>query len=430
MLAISPRLTLISLLPLPLVSFSVWFFGDRIHRRFEQIQAHFARLSAHVQENLAGVRVVRAFAREEREIEDFHDLNREYLARNLALIRTSGIFYPTLAFLSGLAALLGLYVGGREVMGGRITLGEFVAFTVYLAMLNWPVYALGWVINLFQRGMASFRRIVEILDVTPEVRSRPGARRPARCRGEIEFRDLTFTYPGADRPALSDVSFTVRSGAIVAVVGRTGSGKSTLLSLVPRVFDPPPGSVRLDGVDVRDLDLAWLRSQVGAAPQEAFLFSATLGDNIAYGVERTDGAGIARVARVARLEDEARGFPQGFDTMVGERGITLSGGQKQRVTIARALLRDAPVLLLDDCLSSVDTHTEEAILHELRHAMRGRTTLIVSHRVSTVRDADLIVVLDHGRVAERGTHDELLALGGRYAALYREQQLVEELEAS
>jgi ATP-binding cassette subfamily B multidrug efflux pump len=430
MVAISPRLTLFALLPLPLVSLSVWLFGDRIHRRFEEIQAHFAKLSAHVQENLAGVRVVRAFVCEPRQIEDFESLNREYLTRNLRLIRIWGLFYPVLGFLSGVAALLALYLGGREVVAGRITLGQFVAFTVYLGMLNWPMVALGWVISLFQRGTASFRRIVEILDVAPDIASPADAAAPARCRGEIEFRDLTFTYPGSDGPVLRGVSFRVPAGSTVALVGRTGSGKSTLLSLLPRVFDPPPGTVLLDGVDVRRYDLDWLRSQIAPAPQETFLFSATVAENLAYGVERTAPEAVERAARVAHLDGEVRSFPAGYETLVGERGITLSGGQKQRAAIARALLRDAPVLLLDDCLSSVDTHTEEAILHGLREEMRRRTTLIVSHRVSTVKDADLIVVLDEGAVVERGTHESLLRLGGRYAALHRQQQIEEELEAS
>jgi ATP-binding cassette, subfamily B, multidrug efflux pump len=430
MIAISPRLTLYCLLPLPLVSFSVWFFGERIHRGFERIQARFAGLSARVQENLAGVRVVRAFAREHHEIDDFRRLNREYLSDNLALIRTSGLFHPALGFLSGLAALLGLYLGGREVVAGHITLGEFVAFTVYLAMLNWPVFALGWVISLFQRGMASYGRILEMLDVSPDIRSPETTRALERPRGAIEFRHLTFAYPGTTQPVLRDVSFTIAAGAMVGIVGRTGSGKSTLLALVPRVFDPPPGTVFVDGVDVRELELGALRTAIAYAPQDSFLFSTTVANNLAYGVDHAERHEVERTARIAHLDQEVRRFPLGYDTLVGERGITLSGGQRQRATIARALMRRAPILMLDDSLSSVDTHTEETILGDLRGETRGRTTLLVSHRVSTIRDADLIVVIDDGAVIERGTHETLLALGGAYAALYREQQLEEELEAS
>jgi ATP-binding cassette, subfamily B, multidrug efflux pump len=430
MVAISPRLTLLSLLPMPAVTLAVWFFGDRIHRRFEDLQAHFADISARVQENLSGVRVVRAFARERQELHDFEVLNREYLARNLVLIRTWGLFHPALGFLSGLAALLALYLGGREVVVGRVTLGEFVAFTVYLGMLNWPVVALGWVINLWQRGAASFRRLDEVLRVAPAIQSPPEPLAPARCRGEIELRHLTFTYPGADRPALRDVSLRIPAGATVALVGRTGAGKSTLLSLLPRLFDSPPGTVLLDGQDVRRYDLAWLRRQIAMVPQEAFLFSATIEENVAYGAPEAEPERIRQAAAVALLEPDVGAFPEAWRTRVGERGITLSGGQKQRATIARALLRESPVLLLDDCLSAVDAHTEEAILHGLRAEMRRRTAILVSHRVSTVRDADLIVVLEDGAIAERGTHDVLLALGGRYAELHRQQQLEEELEAS
>lgn len=430
MVAISPRLTFYSLLPLPVVSLSVWWFGDRIHRRFERVQEQFARLSAQVQENLAGVRVVRAFAAERREAAAFEELNARYVDQNVRLIRTSGVFQPSLAFFSGLGALLALWLGGREAIAGRITLGQFVAFTVYLGMLNWPMVALGWVINIFQRGMASYGRIAALLEQAPAIATRPGAKRPETARGELEFRDLTFTYPGADRPALANVSFRVPAGATVALVGRTGSGKSTVLSLLPRVFDPPPGTVFLDGTDVRDLDLEWLRARLAVVPQDAFLFSATLRENIAYGVASADDEPVRRAAGIASLEGDVRAMPAAWETRIGERGITLSGGQKQRTAIARALLRDAPVLLLDDCLSSVDTHTEEAILRGLRDEMRRRTTLLVSHRVSTVRDADLILVFDDGRVAERGRHDELLALGGRYAALHRAQQLEEEIEAS
>ena len=315
-------------------------------------------------------------------------------------------------------------------MKARITLGEFVAFTVYLASLNWPMVALGWVVGLFQRGAASFRRLLEILDQPRDIESRAGALAPGECRGELEFRGLSFSYPDTSRAVLREISFTVPAGRTVALVGHTGAGKSTILSLLPRLFDPPAGAVFLDGVDVRDYDLAWLRSKIAWAPQETFLFSATVAENIAYGVEHAPDEDIERAARVAHLGGDVRGFPQGFATPVGERGITLSGGQKQRTAIARAVLRDAPVLLLDDCLSSVDTHTEEAILSELRREMRRRTTLIVSHRVSTVRDADLILVLEEGAVVERGTHDDLLGHAGRYAALWREQQLEEEIEAS
>ena len=430
MLAISPRLTLYSMLPLPLVTLSAWFFGERIHHRFEEIQAHFSAISARVQESLAGVRLVRAFTREAHELDEFEALNREYLEKNVRLIQTSGFFQPSLAFFSGLAALLALYLGGREVVKGHITLGQFVAFTVYLASLNWPMVALGWVVGLFQRGAASFRRLLEILDQPRDIESRAGALAPGECRGELEFRGLSFSYPDTSRAVLREISFTVPAGRTVALVGHTGAGKSTILSLLPRLFDPPAGAVFLDGVDVRDYDLAWLRSKIAWAPQETFLFSATVAENIAYGVEHAPDEDIERAARVAHLGGDVRGFPQGFATPVGERGITLSGGQKQRTAIARAVLRDAPVLLLDDCLSSVDTHTEEAILSELRREMRRRTTLIVSHRVSTVRDADLILVLEEGAVVERGTHDDLLGHGGRYAALWREQQLEEEIEAS
>ncbi|MBI5170170.1 MAG: ABC transporter ATP-binding protein [Candidatus Eisenbacteria bacterium] len=431
MVSISPRLTFYSLLPLPLVSLSVWWFGDRIHKRFEGVQARFARLSAHVQENLAGMRVVRAFTSERRQAERFAEHNRDYLEQNLDLIRTSGVFQPSLAFFSGLGALLVVWVGGREAVKGHITIGQFVAFTVYLGMLNWPMVALGWVINIFQRGLASYGRIHAILVTPPSIAS-PGTPAAAAKRdsAQIEFRHLTFTYPGAAEPALHDVSFTVPAGRTVALVGRTGSGKSTVLSLLPRVFDPPPGTVFLDGVDVREWDLDALRARIAPAPQETFLFSATVAENIAYGAHDAAPTAIEAAAKMANLDGDVRGFPDGYETRVGERGITLSGGQRQRAAIARAVLREAPVLLLDDCLSAVDTQTEEAILQGLRGEMRRRTCLLVSHRVSAVREADEILVFDRGRIAERGKHDELLALDGRYAALHRAQQLEEEIEAS
>ena len=430
MVAISPRLTLYSLLPLPLVSLSVWFFGERIHRRFEAIQAHFAVISAKVQENLSGVRVVRSFAREEREIEEFAELNREYRRQNMRLIDIMESFHPSLTFLSGLAALLALWLGGHEVLKGRITLGQFVAFTVYLAMLNWPMVALGWVVNLWQRGLASFRRIDEILSTEPEIESPPSPLAPDLCRGAIAIRNLTFLHQGADRPALSGVSLEIPAGTTVALVGRTGCGKSTLLSLLPRLLDPPPGTVFLDGHDVRSYELGWLRAHIAIVPQETFLFSATLEENLAYGVDHADRADIERAARIAHLDPDVARFPQGLLTRVGERGITLSGGQKQRTAIGRAVLRNAPILLLDDCLSSVDTRTEEAILQGLRGEMKRRTVLLVSHRVSAVREADVIYVLEDGAIVEHGTHDELVALGGHYSELQRMQRIEEELEAS
>jgi len=341
------------------------------------------------------------------------------------------VFQPSLAFWSGVGALLAVWIGGREVVHGHITLGQFVAFTVYLGMLNWPMVALGWVINIFQRGSASYRRITELVSEPPAITSRPGAVRPARAaRGDLEFRDLTYRYPGGSRDVLSRVSFHVPAGATVALVGRTGSGKSTVLALPARVFDPPPQTVFVDGHDVRDLDLAWLRHQIASVPQDPFLFSTTVAANIAYGVPAEDAAAIERAAAVAHLTGDVAGFPAGFATRIGERGITMSGGQRQRTAIARAVLHDAPILLLDDCLSSVDTQTEEAILAELRGEMRRRTTVIVSHRVSTVRDADLILVFEHGAIVERGRHAELLALGGHYAALNRAQQLEEEIASA
>ena len=430
MIYISPRLTLVALLPLPLLSFSVAFFGQRIHKGFEEVQAHFATISAMCQENLSGVRVVRAYAQEENQIAKFSDLNREYVRKNSKLIRLFSFFYPAMGLLAGLGPVIVLGLGGWLVIEKKISLGEFVAFSGYLAMLTWPMIALGWVVNLFQRGAASWQRLTSILETPPAIQDLPGAIDPEGAQGTIEIRNLTFTYPGATRAALSEVSLTIPAGRTVALVGHTGAGKSTLLSLLLRLSDPPPGTVFLDGRDVRLYTLPGLRRRFGVVPQETFLFSASVAGNIAFGVESASDEGVRGAARVAHLDGDVQGFPRGYETMVGERGITLSGGQKQRTAIARAVLRRPTILLLDDCLSSVDTYTEEAILTELMGVMKSRTSILVSHRVSTVRHADEIVVLDDGRVVEQGTHEALLAKDGTYAELYRRQQLEDELEAS
>jgi ATP-binding cassette subfamily B protein len=431
MLSINVRLTLIALIPLPFVSLSVRYFGTAIHTRFEKIQSQLADLSAIAQEALAGVRVVKAYRQEQQELQRFANANEEYLRRNRGLIRLQGLFYPSMTFFLGLGGLIVLWLGSREVILGRMTVGEFVAFNAYLAMLSWPMIAFGWVTNLLQRGLASWKRMLEILDTTPSIVDTvaPPIDGPLpEVRGAIEFRHLTFSY--GDRPALQNVSLTIEAGSTVAIVGATGSGKSTLLSLLPRLHDPPPGTVFVDGMDVRTLPLAVLRGAIGMVPQEPFLFSDTVAQNIAFGMPGRDVTEeILSVAAIARLDKDVDAFPHAWETMVGERGLTLSGGQKQRTAIARALLLDPPILILDDALSAVDTHTEEEILRGLRGVMRGRTTLIVSHRVSTIRDADLIVVIDQGRIVERGRHDDLVDAGGLYSDMARRQQLEEELTA-
>ncbi len=434
MFSLDWRLTLIALIPMPMVSIAVKYFGGAIHRRFERIQAQLSDLSAIAQEALAGVRVVRAYRQERAEIARFEAANHEYVARSLRLIRLQGMFYPSMGLFLGFGSLFVLWLGSQDVIRGRLTLGEFVAFNAYLAMLSWPMIAFGWVTNMLQRGMASWKRMLEIMATEPGIADDPrAAAAPALSgiRGGIEYRHLSFSYDG--QPVIDDVSLRVAPGETLAIVGPTGSGKSTLIGLLARLADPPPGTVFIDGVDVRLMPLSTLRSVIGFVPQEPFLFSETIGENVAFGVPPGDGdptgrrAAIARAAAVARLDKDVADFPLGYDTVVGERGITLSGGQKQRTALARAIMTDPRILILDDALSAVDTYTESEILRELRKVMRQRTSIIVSHRVSTVRDADQIVVLEHGRLVERGRHDELVASNGPYADLHRRQLLEEEL---
>ncbi|MCA1565626.1 MAG: ABC transporter ATP-binding protein/permease [Acidobacteria bacterium] len=430
MLRISVRLTLLLFVTMPLVSLTVKYFGQQVHVRFEKIQDFFAQISARAQENFTGVRVVRAYAQEEAEIAVFKSLNREYAERNLGLVRIDAVMRPLMQFLIGLGFVLILWYGGVLAVRGQITVGQFTEFNLYLARLIWPLIALGYVVNLYQRGTASLKRMNSVFAIKPAIADAEGVRPQPQIRGRIEFRNLTFGYNEHLPPVLRDINLVIEAGQTVAFVGRTGTGKSTLMNLLPRMMDAPHGSVLIDDVPLADYPLAQLRSSIGYVPQETFLFSESLAENIAFGVESAQRAEIEWAAEIAGLSEDIRGFPEGFDTLVGERGITLSGGQKQRTAIARAVMRQPRILILDDALSSVDTYTEEKILAQLRGVMRERTSLIVSHRVSTVRDADLICVLDEGHIVERGTHDELLARGGEYAALYERQLLEEELAAS
>jgi ATP-binding cassette subfamily B multidrug efflux pump len=428
MIHISPKLTLCAVGPLPLASVLVQSFGQRIHRRFERIQAMFSDISAKAQENFSGARLIRAFAQEEAEIASFERANQEYIARSLHLVRLMAMLWPSLELVLGLGLMITLLVGGHEVVSHRISVGEFAAFNVYMVQLIWPMIAIGWVVNLFQRGTASVLRIDELLKQEPAIADVAGLIPVAPIvAGDIEFRDLSFTYATGGPEVLHNINLRIPAGTSLAIVGPTGSGKSTLVGLIPRLHDAPSGAVLVDGHPIREHSLGELRGNIGFVPQETFLFSDSIAQNIAFGRPDAPYDEILEAATTAHIADEILEFPNGFDTRVGERGITLSGGQKQRTAIARAIVRDPRILILDDALASVDTYTEERILSGLREVMRGRTTIFISHRVSTARNADQIAVLVAGRIEEQGTHDELIARNGYYTALAEKQQLEEEL---
>jgi len=433
MTSISPKLTLYTFLPLPIASVVVQYFARQINERFERIQASFSDISAQVQENFSGARVIRAYVQEEAQARSFDKANKEYIGRSLKYVRLIGMLWPTLETMLGLAIALVLWLGGKEVLSQSITPGQFAAFLTYMVQLTFPIIALGWVISIFQRGTASLKRINEIMAVQPEIvdseEIKNSGESPAatlrQIEGEIEFRNLNFAYDG--KIVLHDINLRIPAGTSLAIVGPTGSGKTTLVNLIPRIYDATPGTVLIDGRSVRTYPLASLRRNIGFVPQETFLFSETVRENIAFGVEDASDDDVQAAAEAANIACDIEEFPGKYATVVGERGITLSGGQKQRTAIARALIRNPRVLILDDALSSVDTQTEDKILNHLRHMMKGRTTIFISHRVSTVRNADRIAVLHGGRIVELGTHDQLIAQNGYYTDLYNKQLLEEEL---
>jgi ATP-binding cassette subfamily B protein len=423
------QLTLLALIPLPFVSVAVYQLGKLVHKKFEERQAQYSALTTRAQENLSGIRVIKTYVREEHETALFRDMSWDYLKKNLVLARVQSIMWPLMFLLIGFSLVITLYYGGSRVMDGRLTIGTLTAFFGYQVMLIWPMIAFGWVINQLQQGAASMARLSRILDTEPEIKDTGVTDEGiTSVKGTIEFRNVTFRHAGAEQPALRAISLTIPAGRTLAIVGYTGSGKSTMVNLIPRLYDVTEGELLIDGVDVRKIPLKVLRGAIGYVPQETFLFSETIAENIAYGTDAGTVADVNEAAEIARIAHDIADFPKGYETFLGERGITLSGGQKQRTSIARAVMRKPAILILDDALSAVDTYTEEGILSRLRGVMKGRSSIIISHRISTVKDADSIVVLDGGAIREQGTHDELVALGGIYAELHRKQLLEEELE--
>lgn len=428
MFSINFKLTVYALIPFPLLSFLINRFGFLIHKRYEKIQAQFSTLSARIQENISGIRVIKAYVREDNEIEEFRKQNRDYYEKSKSMIKIQSVFFPIMELMGGLGILVVLWYGGVQVISGKISIGDFVAFNGYLLLLLWPVIALGWVISLFQRGTASMGRMNKILNIEPEIKDNENVRNIDSIEGEIEFRNLTFFYNSINEPILKNINLKVDKGMTLAIVGPTGSGKTTLVNLIPRIFDVPDGTLFIDDIPIKKISLYVLRSNIGYVPQDSFLFSDTIRENIIFGMNNVSEDDIIKSAEVSQILNDVNEFPEKFETVLGERGINLSGGQKQRVAIACAIIRKPKIIILDDALSSVDTYTEEEILKRLKIFMAERTSIIISHRISTVKDADWIIVLDNGEIVEQGSHNDLIKEDKLYANLYKKQLIAEELE--